>query len=202
MKPIPRLALSVLAALVAVPFQGSARMGETEEQSQARYGAPVTPALDKASPLVAGMVSHSYQYQGWNIRAAFLNGVTVKIKYARIPTPGTKPQLQDEEITAILAGEAGADRWKELDKKVAGQILSSKGWLHANGNTAYGTPVISYQFYAETHIAGTSGGSTDDMRELLQLMSAGRTNSASMVTHVGGIGTCVDGSAVRGWHRL
>ena len=41
--------------------------------------------------------------------------------------------------------------------------------------------------YAETHIVGTSGGNTDDMRESLQLMAAGRINPAAMVTHVGGI---------------
>lgn len=41
--------------------------------------------------------------------------------------------------------------------------------------------------YAETHIVGTSGGNTDDMRESLKLMSEGRINPASMITHIGGI---------------
>ena len=41
--------------------------------------------------------------------------------------------------------------------------------------------------YAETHIVGTSGGNTDDMREALKLMSEGRINPASMITHIGGI---------------
>lgn len=41
--------------------------------------------------------------------------------------------------------------------------------------------------YAETHIVGTSGGNTDDMRESLQLMSEGRINPAAMITHIGGI---------------
>ena len=41
--------------------------------------------------------------------------------------------------------------------------------------------------YAETHIVGTSGGNTDDMREALALMSAGRINPSAMITHVGGI---------------
>ena len=41
--------------------------------------------------------------------------------------------------------------------------------------------------YAETHIVGTSGGNTDDMRESLQLMAAGRINPAAKVTHIGGI---------------
>ena len=41
--------------------------------------------------------------------------------------------------------------------------------------------------YAETHIVGTSGGNTDDMRESLKLMSEGKINPAAMVTHIGGI---------------
>ncbi len=41
--------------------------------------------------------------------------------------------------------------------------------------------------YAFTHIVGTSGGNTDDMRESLRLMAAGRINPAVMITHVGGL---------------
>ncbi len=43
--------------------------------------------------------------------------------------------------------------------------------------------------YAGTHIVGTSGGNIDDMRESLELMSAGKIDPAAMITHVGGI-TC------------
>ncbi|MCL1896926.1 MAG: zinc-binding dehydrogenase [Clostridiales bacterium] len=41
--------------------------------------------------------------------------------------------------------------------------------------------------YNVTHIAGTSGGNTEDMVESLMLASAGRTNPAILVTHVGGL---------------
>lgn len=41
--------------------------------------------------------------------------------------------------------------------------------------------------YNATHLLGTSGGNTDDMRESLKLMETGRLNPAVMVTHVGGI---------------
>jgi len=46
--------------------------------------------------------------------------------------------------------------------------------------------------YAFTHIVGTSGGNTDDMKESLQMMSAGRINPAVMITHVGGLDAVVD----------
>ncbi len=41
--------------------------------------------------------------------------------------------------------------------------------------------------YASTHIVGTSGGNTDDMKESLMLMEKGLINPAAMVTHIGGL---------------
>jgi L-sorbose 1-phosphate reductase len=46
--------------------------------------------------------------------------------------------------------------------------------------------------YAFTHIVGTSGGNTDDMKESLKLMGKGRINPAVMITHVGGLDAVVD----------
>lgn len=46
--------------------------------------------------------------------------------------------------------------------------------------------------YAGTHIVGTSGGNTDDIREALELMSQGRINPAMMITHVGGLNAAAE----------
>jgi L-sorbose 1-phosphate reductase len=46
--------------------------------------------------------------------------------------------------------------------------------------------------YAFTHIVGTSGGNTDDMRESLRLMGEGKINPAVMITHVGGLDAVVE----------
>ncbi|MBN2633826.1 MAG: zinc-binding dehydrogenase [Bacteroidales bacterium] len=46
--------------------------------------------------------------------------------------------------------------------------------------------------YAFTHIVGTSGGNTDDMRESLRLMGEGKINPAMMITHIGGLDAVVD----------
>jgi len=46
--------------------------------------------------------------------------------------------------------------------------------------------------YAFTHIVGTSGGNTDDMRESLKMMGEGKINPAVMVTHVGGLDAVVE----------
>jgi threonine dehydrogenase-like Zn-dependent dehydrogenase len=46
--------------------------------------------------------------------------------------------------------------------------------------------------YAFTHIVGTSGGNTDDMRESLKLMEERKINPAVMITHVGGLDAVID----------
>ncbi|MCU4162920.1 zinc-binding dehydrogenase [Carboxylicivirga caseinilyticus] len=45
--------------------------------------------------------------------------------------------------------------------------------------------------YAYTHIVGTSGGNTDDMKEALEVMSNG-LDPAGLVTHIGGIDAVID----------
>ncbi|GFI11075.1 mannitol-1-phosphate 5-dehydrogenase [Lachnospiraceae bacterium] len=46
--------------------------------------------------------------------------------------------------------------------------------------------------YAYTHIVGTSGGNTSDMREAIQMMNSGAINPAAMITHIGGLDAVVD----------
>jgi len=58
-------------------------------------------------------------------------------------------------------------------------------------NAAFRAEVNFYDVhYSSHHILGTTGGNTDDMREAIALMNAGRINPAAMVTHVGGL-NCV-----------
>lgn len=46
--------------------------------------------------------------------------------------------------------------------------------------------------YAFTHIVGTSGGNTDDMKEALTMIAEGMLNPAVMITHIGGLDAVVD----------
>ncbi|MBR5429719.1 MAG: zinc-binding dehydrogenase [Firmicutes bacterium] len=46
--------------------------------------------------------------------------------------------------------------------------------------------------YNSTHVIGTTGGNTADMIECLELTAAGRIRPAVMVTHVGGLDSCVE----------
>lgn len=46
--------------------------------------------------------------------------------------------------------------------------------------------------YAATHVVGTSGGNTDDMRESLAMMESGKLNPSVMITHVGGLDAVIE----------
>jgi hypothetical protein len=67
------------------------RLGGTADQFVARYGAPQdSPSLDKNFPLLEGAIHHTYAYEGWQIRAAFLapDGPAVRMEYSKIIKPG------------------------------------------------------------------------------------------------------------------
>lgn len=60
-------------------------------------------------------------------------------------------------------------------------------------NTEFKSEINFYNVhYAFTHLVGTSGGNTDDMRESLKLMGENIINPAIMITHIGGLDSVVD----------
>ena len=46
--------------------------------------------------------------------------------------------------------------------------------------------------YASTHVVGTSGGNTDDMKESLKMMEQGKIDPAAMITHIGGLNCVIE----------
>ena len=46
--------------------------------------------------------------------------------------------------------------------------------------------------YNATHVVGTSGGNTDDMREALKFAAAGKINPSILITHIGGLDAARD----------
>ena len=78
----------------------------------------------------------------------------------------------------------------------ADAILSFDGCLNFFAGPA--NPAFSAKFnfynvhYAFTHITGTSGGNTADMKEALMMMAEGSINPAGMVTHIGGLDAVIE----------
>jgi hypothetical protein len=105
-----RTALGIISVL-GLATGAQARLGETEAQAQARYGMP-TPSVIGADekPVMVGAKEVIYTFEGWRIRAAYVNNVTVRIEYVHLPPK----QLTEEEIKAVLDAEKGGRfAWRE-----------------------------------------------------------------------------------------
>ncbi len=80
--------------------------------------------------------------------------------------------------------------------ETADKVLAHDGCLNffaGPNDHAFSANINFYNVhYAATHIVGTSGGSTDDMRESLEMMEQGKLNPSVMITHVGGINSAAD----------
>ncbi|NDL66993.1 zinc-binding dehydrogenase [Anaerotalea alkaliphila] len=78
----------------------------------------------------------------------------------------------------------------------ADSLLGKDGCLNffaGPTDTAFKAEVNFYNVhYTPTHIMGSTGGNDDDMRESLEMSSKGLINPAVMITHVGGLDSCID----------
>jgi threonine dehydrogenase-like Zn-dependent dehydrogenase len=117
--------------------------------------------------------------------------IGVKLVYVNTSdAAGSEARLRD------LAGGKGFDDvlvMAPVAKVVesADRLLGRDGCLNffaGPGRPDFTAPVNFYNVhYSAAHLVGTSGGNTDDMKEALELMAAGKINPAVMVTHVGGL---------------
>ncbi len=127
--------------IVASPISTFARLGETEAECLNRYGKSATTF----APLLDGAINREYNYQGWRIRAAFINGKAVRLEYRRTGKTAESPRIQPDEAQAVLAGEAGEGQWKEKSNSInpIASFLDTqsrpKTWKNTNGNIAYFT---------------------------------------------------------------
>jgi hypothetical protein len=104
--------LFLLAALC--PFTLHARLGENEAQAKARYGQSVPELIGQNDkPLIVGAKELAYNFEGWRVRAAYLNGVTHRIEYIKLPENGQPKPITEEEVQAVLGAEAGKFKWRE-----------------------------------------------------------------------------------------
>ncbi len=78
----------------------------------------------------------------------------------------------------------------------AGDILGYDGCLNFFAGPTDNKFKAEFNFYnvhyQYTHLVGTSGGNTDDMKESIYMMTNGKVNPATMVTHIGGLNAVVD----------
>ena len=113
--------LSLVFFILSLTAAAYARIGETPIQFADRYGRPKDTNLaaiqDKSSPLVEGAVHHTYEYQGWKIRAAFLqlNGPAVRMDFQKTSAAPAGIVIRDDELQAIASANTPAGMtWKSV----------------------------------------------------------------------------------------
>src|SRR2546423_1180610 len=113
---VPFLLLSLALTVAA-----EARIGETPIQFADRYGwwndTSLTAITDKSSPLVEGAVHHTYEYQGWKIRAAFLqlDGPCIRMDFQKTSAVVSGIIIRDDELQAIASANTPAGMtWKQI----------------------------------------------------------------------------------------
>ena len=76
------------------------------------------------------------------------------------------------------------------------RLLGKDGCLNFFAGPANSEFKAEFSFYnvhyGSTHVVGTSGGNTADMIESIEMMNKGLLNTASMITHIGGLNCVVD----------
>ena len=146
-----------IAALMITTVSSSARLGDTGLQCSDRYGNAKSgqsiKAWDKSFPVLEGAIHRTYEYQGWKIRAAFLelDGPAVRVNYQKLTSSGNI-QIKDYEVEAILkANTPDGTTWKAVaynnpnspnkgvTKVLEGIIVGSMGqkmWQRTDGAIA------------------------------------------------------------------
>jgi hypothetical protein len=125
-RSFPAQIVAGLAVIVLSLQAAHARLGETEAQSQARYGAPDTGLIGaNEAALLEGAKELAYNFQGWRVRAAFIDGVAVRVEYAKIPDAGGLKKLTDAEVEAVLDAEKGTFTWREIKPRLGNAGLNA-----------------------------------------------------------------------------
>jgi hypothetical protein len=153
--------LFVLAICLLIGSAGFARLGDTREQAEERYGVEKDPPrYGVPAPLLENAKDLLFVYGGWKIRCAVLlatdgNLYVVKEEYSKIWNTdvwkaGGSPVITDLERDAILRAEAGNQTWRNkllgspgpsLSMTLSNQFAQSLGfngasWIRDDGAVA------------------------------------------------------------------
>lgn len=111
-----------------------------------------------------------------------------------------KQENAEEYLRSLTGGQGFDDIFVYAPVKavieLADRLLARDGCLNFFAGPTDKNFSAEFNFYnvhyTSTHIVGTSGGNTEDMKESLAMMEQGRLNAAAMVTHIGGLDSVAD----------
>ena len=116
----------------------------------------------------------------------------IKLVFANTADPDELMEISGgtgyDDVSAYIAVPAVVE--------LADAILAFDGCLNFFSGPIdkhFSVPLNFYNVhYAQHHVAGTSGSTTDDMKDVVRYISESRINPAVMITHIGGMDAVID----------
>ena len=120
-----------------------------------------------------------YDYEGWRIRVAFIDGIAARETYQKIQAAPGSTLIKDFELSTILKAEQGDGTWKERPSQtklwpnpIAGFLqekfqngLGVKVWIRTDGALAFGHPDSVLPVRLETVAAAQADARTKQQNE-------------------------------------
>ncbi len=134
----------LFALLLSTTTATYARLGETRDQSEARYGLPKSERVAKGeTPLLEGARELTFHHEGFRIRCALLPATDGREYVVREDYSRLKPtsKLTEIEQQAMMEAELGGMKWAAVPKDDAKKVVTSlflqelRGtpWLRTDG---------------------------------------------------------------------
>lgn len=114
-----RMKTVYLLLAITCPLLAQARLGETPEQIQKRYGSPSKKVLDP----ICGLTTSNYLFKEYSIDVSFKDGLAVR---EAVKKAGRAMDLISMEEGAALVKAIGGEAWK----------ASEGGWKSRDGGRA------------------------------------------------------------------
>ena len=133
---------SVLAVLPSATF---ARLGETEQQLVARFGAPTSRVIETMSAqgkVYEFGVKLRFRQDDWSIECAIVDGRSSREIYQKVG------EWTDEQMTTVLNSNSQGARWTDLSRAATRKIF--REWRRNDGGVAtwsVGTMTVTHPSY-------------------------------------------------------
>jgi len=152
----------LLMAACLFPVCGSARLGETREQCENRYGKPVEKN-DLADPYGTKLAeSFKYRKGFFEITIVYHKNKTGMIIYRKIDGAGGYVDISEDEIGVLLQANKRGDRWygcTDAGKRIApvygGNLEAGSdgnGWISSNAIGVYDRSKKILIFLADEYV--------------------------------------------------
>lgn len=117
--------------LLLIPSLAYARLGETEAQLVARFGAPVSRAKEitiTQGKFVDFGQKLTFKQNDWRIECAVIDGHSAREVYYH---PG---EWAEDQFTTVLTANAQGVKWTDISKDLRRKLM--REWRRADGGTA------------------------------------------------------------------